>query len=197
MDGGRQRAHRTNRRDVEDDSFSLANHLLVNRFGNREETVDVRVNHFVPRAIRGGGEVVAAIDRRVVDENVDAAPLLNQFARHLFHADAIDDRDFRIKRAVAVSFDLAAHFAGEIVACVVTESDVGALARKNIAHGRTDATRSTGNERAFSLKQKAHVAMCLLKLTADSCYDGRLNREKRKPVNLGGTKRYKLQQGGE
>jgi hypothetical protein len=61
-----------------------------------------------------------------------------------------------------MSFDFAAHLLGQIVTRVVTESDVRAFAREDVAHGRTDAARSTGDERAFSLKQKAHVAMCLL-----------------------------------
>src|SRR6185295_8478944 len=72
-----------------------------------------------------------------------------------------------------------------------TEGDVSALTRKNIADGRTNSTRSTGNERAFSLKQKAHLAMFLLKLrTGASLYDGRLKRESRRPVNSS-------EQGGE
>ena len=53
-----------------------------------------------------------------------------------------------------MAFDLPVNFGREIVAALV-KSDVGALAREDFAHGRTDTTRSSGYEHALSLKQKA------------------------------------------
>ena len=61
-----------------------------------------------------------------------------------------------------VSLNLLVHLGGEIVTRVVTESDVGAFARKHFAHGGADATRSAGYERALSLKQETHSATFLL-----------------------------------
>src|SRR5881275_487308 len=156
MNGGGQSAHRADGSDVENDSLPLANHLLVDRFGNREKTVHIRVNHFIPGAVGGRGEVVTAINGGVVDEDVDAAPLLHQFAGHFFHADAVDDGDLRVEGTVSVSFNFAVHLSGEVVTTVVAESHVGAFAGKDLADGRTNAARSTGDKRAFSLKQKAH-----------------------------------------
>ena len=163
VDRRRQGAHRADRSDVENDSLSLPDHLFVDRFGDGKETTDVGVNHFVPGAIGRGREVVAAIDGRVVDENVDAAPLLDQFACHLLHAKTIDNRNFGAERSSSVSLNLLNRLGGEIVTGVVTESDVGTFASKHLANCRTDAARSTGYERALSFKQKTHLAMFLLK----------------------------------
>jgi hypothetical protein len=63
-----------------------------------------------------------------------------------------------------VTFDLLVNFGREIVSRAVVKSDVGALTREDFAHGRTDTARSSGYERALSLKQKTHLAMFLLNL---------------------------------
>src|SRR3712207_7845403 len=42
--------------DVENRALALPDHLLVNRLGDGEEAVDVRVDDEVPRAVGGGGE---------------------------------------------------------------------------------------------------------------------------------------------
>src|SRR5215213_932023 len=125
------------------------------------------MNHFVPRPISGGSEVVAAVDCGIVDENIDAAPLLDQLAREFLHSHAIDDRDFGIERLAAVRLDLLTHVGGKIVTRVVAERHVGALTREDFAHRRTDATRSAGYERALSLKQETHLAIFLLEVDGD------------------------------
>ena len=81
MNRSRQRSHGADGSDVEDASLPLPDHLFVDRFGYCEETADVCINHFVPGAVGGGSEIIAAIDRRVVDQNIDAAPLLDDLAR--------------------------------------------------------------------------------------------------------------------
>jgi len=55
-----------------------------------------------------------------------------------------------------VGLNLAARLFGKIVASVLTESDVRAFTRENVADGRANSARSTGDERALSLQQKAH-----------------------------------------
>src|SRR5262249_21350604 len=122
---------------------------------------------FVPRAIGGGGEVIAAIDGGVVNEDVDPAPLLDQFARQFLHADAIDDGNFGIERLTAVGLDFLTHVGSKIFTRVVAERHVGALTRKDFANRRTDATRSAGYERALSLKQQTHLAIFLLEIDGD------------------------------
>ena len=140
----------------------MPDHLFVNRLRHCKQTVNIRVNHFVPRAIGSRGEVVAAIDGRIIDEDIDAAPFLDQLARQFFHPHAIDNGDFGIERLASVGLNLLTHFGGEIFTRVVTEGDIGALACEYFADCRTDATRSTGYERALSLKQQTHLAMFLL-----------------------------------
>jgi hypothetical protein len=49
---------------------------------------------------------------------------------------------------------------GEVIARVVAKSHVSALAREYFANRRTYATRSSGYERALSLKQKTHLEDC-------------------------------------
>src|SRR6185369_9728909 len=164
MYGRRQCAHRADRSDVEDGSLPLPDHLFVDRLRYGKEAIDVRVDHFVPGAVGGGGEVVAAIDGRIVDEDVNPAPLLDQLARQFLHAHAIDNRDLGIERLAAVALDLFARRGSQIVTRVVTERDICAFARKDFANGRTDATRSAGYERALSLKQQTHLAMFLLEV---------------------------------
>jgi hypothetical protein len=77
-----------------------------------------------------------------------------------------------------MSLNLLAHFGGEVVTRVVTKGDVGTLARKHFANCRTYATRSSGYERALSLKQETHLTMFLLEVDGDYLFAGRLNREK-------------------
>ena len=86
VDRSRQRAHRADGSDVENHSLPLPDHLLVYRLRYGEQTVDVCVDHFVPRAIGGSSEVVATVDGGVVDENVDPAPLFDELSRHFLHA---------------------------------------------------------------------------------------------------------------
>ena len=73
--------------------------------------------------------------------------------------DAVDDRDFRVECAAPISFDLLDHLGRKVVARVVAESHVRTFARKHIADCRTNATRSSSDERLLSLKQKTHLAM--------------------------------------
>src|SRR5205085_8877140 len=142
MDGGRQRANRADRSDVQDRAFALADHLLVDRFGDGEEAVDVRVYHFIPRAVGCGRKIIAAIDRSVVDEYVNTAPLINELARDALHADAIRHGDFESVSASPVRCDLLRDFGSQVVALVVAESHVRALTREDLAHGCADAARA-------------------------------------------------------
>ena len=82
------------------------------------------MDDFIPRPVGRGREVVAAVDRSVVDEDVDSAPLFDEFSRHLLHANAIDYGDFGIKCAASMSLDLTIHFLGEVVARIVTKSSL-------------------------------------------------------------------------
>src|SRR5437667_3820170 len=92
MDRGRQRANRADRSDVENASFALADHLFVDGFRYREQTAHIGIDDFVPSAIGGGSKIITAIDRCIVDENVDATPRLDQLSRQMLHAETIDDR---------------------------------------------------------------------------------------------------------
>src|SRR5918912_714996 len=97
--GGRERTDCADGSDVEDRAFALAQHLFVDRLGDGEEAVDVRVYDVIPRAVGGGGEVVRLVDGGVVDEHVHAAPLFDELAHDALHADAIRDGDFERMRA--------------------------------------------------------------------------------------------------
>jgi len=66
-----------------------------------------------------------------------------------------------------MGFDLLTYVGSEIITRIVAERHVGALARKDFANCRTYATRSAGYERALSLKQQTHLAICLLKQNGD------------------------------
>ena len=83
MNRGRQRTNRADRCDVKDSAFALTNHLFVDRFRYCEEAAYVRVDNFVLRSIRGRRKVVAAINRGIVDQDVDPAPFLNQLSRQV------------------------------------------------------------------------------------------------------------------
>ena len=91
MNCRRQRTQGADGSDVEDTSRAFADHLSIDRLRHGKQTVDIRVNDLVPGTVSGSCEVVAAVDRRIVDENVDAAPLLDELAREFFHPDAVDD----------------------------------------------------------------------------------------------------------
>src|SRR5258706_4942029 len=106
----------------------------------------------MPCAISRSSEIIAAIDGRVVYQNVDAAPLSDEFARQMLHAETIGHRDFERMGAAPVRFDLLAHFVGQIVARTVIERHVGALAREHIAKRRADSPRATGDKRPLSFE---------------------------------------------
>src|ERR1043165_2211630 len=157
VDGRGERADGPDGGDVEDGAFALADHLLVDGLGDGEEAVDVGVDDIVPSAVGRGGEVVAAVDGGVVDEDVDAAPLSDQLARHVLEADAVGDGDFVGVRAPSVPFDLLLRLLGEVIARVEVEGHVRALAREKLADGRADAARPARDERALPFEKKAHV----------------------------------------
>ncbi len=152
VDGGRQRAHGANRSDVQDLSFALPDHLFVDGLGHCKQAADVRANHFVPRAVGGGGKVVAAIDGGIVDQDIDATPFSDEFPGQMFHAETISDGYFERVRPAAVRFDFLPHFVRQVVARTIIERHVGAFARKHLAQRRADAARAAGYERPLSFE---------------------------------------------
>src|SRR5205085_6571279 len=139
---------------VENRALALSNHLLVDGLRDGEEAVYVRVYYLVPGAVGRGGEVVAAVDCGVVDEYVNAAPLAHEFTRHVLEADAVGDGDFEGARAAAVRLHFTFRLLGEIVARVVVEGDIRALAREDLAERRADAARPAGDEGTLPFKKK-------------------------------------------
>ena len=115
MDCRRQSPQRADGSDVEDTSFPLPDHFLVDRLGDRKQAVDIGMNHFIPGAVCGGSEIVTTVDSCVIDEHVDAAPKLNYLPRHSLHTQTIGYRYLERERAPAQRFNLAAHFGGQIV----------------------------------------------------------------------------------
>src|ERR1044071_1188707 len=154
VDGRGERADGPDGGDVEDRALALPNHLFINRLGDGEEAVDVGVDDRVPGAVGGGGEVVAAVDGGVVDEDVQAAPLLHEFPRHVLEADAVCDGDFEGVGAAAVRLDLGPGLFGQVFARVVVEGHVGALAREDLADGGAEAARAPRHERTLPFQKK-------------------------------------------
>src|SRR5258705_6022922 len=156
MDGGWQGSHRSDRGDVEDASLPLPDHLLVNWLCNGKQTVDVSVDHFVPGAVRRGGEVVAAVYCSVIHKDIDATPLFDEFPCYALHTNTVCYRNFGVESTATVSFDLLIHFKGEIVTGVVAKRHIRAFSSKHLADGCTNTTRSPADERTLSFKQQAH-----------------------------------------
>src|SRR3989442_14637061 len=159
MNCRRQGAQGANRGNVENTSLALPDHFFVDRFSDSEQAVDICMNHFVPGAVRGGGKVITAVDCRVINQDINAAPFLNKFACQMLHAKAIGYRYFERERAPAVGLDLAAHFFGQVVPGPIVESYVGAFARKHFTDCSADTTRSARNEGPLILKQKTHALL--------------------------------------
>src|SRR6185295_16795327 len=97
VNSGRKGPHSANGSNIQNTSLPLPNHLLVNRFRNREEAAYVSIDHFVPGAVGGGGKVIAAIDCSIVDQNVYAAPFLNNLTRQFFQPQAVRHRNLEVK----------------------------------------------------------------------------------------------------
>src|SRR5215831_17922490 len=112
---GRQRAQSANRSDVENLSLSLSNHLLVNRLGDGKQTAYVRVDYFVPGTVGGRRKVVAAINRRVVHQNVEAAPVMDELASQVLHAVTIGYGDFESSSPTTQRFNLLTHSSRQVV----------------------------------------------------------------------------------
>jgi hypothetical protein len=157
VDGSGERADRADGGDVENRALALADHLLVDRLRHGEEAADVRSDHFVPGAVGRRREIVAPVDRRVVDENINAAPLLYELARQSFHAQTIRNRDLEAVRASAMRLDFLRHRLGEVFARVIVESHVRAFAREDFTHRRADAARASRNKRPFTFQQKTQL----------------------------------------
>lgn len=136
MNRCRERANRADGCDVKDFSGALAKHLLVNRFGDGEQAVDVGINHPVPRFIGRGRKVVGFVYRGVVDEDVYAAPRFDDFARHAFEINAVGDGDFITESPPPVRFDFGFGGFREVVARVVVECHVRAFACEDFAESR-------------------------------------------------------------
>jgi hypothetical protein len=74
VDRRRQSANGANGSDVEDASLPLPDHLFIDWFCDREKAAYVRIDDLVPGPIRGGREVIATIDGRVVNQDVNSLP---------------------------------------------------------------------------------------------------------------------------
>ena len=109
--------------------------------------------HLIPGAVRGGSEIIATVNRCVVDQNVYAAPLLNHLARYLLHSQSICNRNLEAECASLVSFDYGRSGCREILARVVVESNVSALAREHVTKRGANPTRAAGYESAFTFEQ--------------------------------------------
>jgi hypothetical protein len=157
MHGGRERTNSADRGDIENCTLALANHLFVDRLRHGEEAADVCVDHFVPRAVGGRRKIIAPVDRRVVDENIDAAPFLDELARQTLHPEPIRHGDFEAVGAAAVRLDLLRYFFGEVFARVIAEGHVRALAGEDLAHRRADAARAPGDKGSFPFQQQTQL----------------------------------------
>src|ERR1051325_1355230 len=166
--GGGQSPDRSDGSDVEDRSLALANHLLIDGLGDGEQPVDVGIDDLVPGAVSGRGKIVAAIDGGVIDKDVYALPLLDKLARQSFQADAIGDGNFEGMCAPAVRPDLLADGFGQVVARVIVECHVRALAGEDFTQRRADAARTARDKCALSFKQKTHLSWFSKKARLDS-----------------------------
>src|SRR6185436_1033799 len=133
--------------------LSLPDHLLVDRFCDREEATDVGIDHLVPRAISSSSKVIAAVDGRVIHENIDPAPLLHDLTRDSFQSEPVSNRNFETEGASAVSLNLGPNGLSEIVATVIVENYVCAFPRENLANRGANPAGSSAYERALSFKQ--------------------------------------------
>src|SRR5581483_391194 len=152
MNCRRQRANRADGSNVEDAAGALPDHLLVDRFGYREETPDVRADYFIPRTIGCRRKIIAAINGCVINEDVDAAPFLDQFAGQMLKAESVCDRNLERAGASSQRLDDAFDFIREIVSRVIVERDIRAFARKHLTKRGANAARAAGDECAFSFE---------------------------------------------
>src|SRR5205085_11470421 len=143
--------------DVEDHPIALSYHLFVDRLGNGEEAVDVRVDDFIPRAIRSRCEIVASINRGVVDQNIYPAPFFDQFSRDSFHAQAVGYRNLEAVSTTTVCGDFSFNLFCQIFARVEAEGHVCALAREDLADCATNAACAARDERTLAFKQKTQL----------------------------------------
>src|SRR5688500_15464164 len=94
-------------------------------------------------------------------------PHFSTSSRVIFFIPTRSTTDTFALNARRLGFDLADHLGGKVVARVIAESHICPLAGKHLAHCRTNATRSSSDERLLSLKQKTHSVifspnLCLL-----------------------------------
>src|SRR5258706_557676 len=59
----RQSTHGANRSNIQDLSFTLADHLFVYRLGYRKQAADICANYFVPGPINRGDNFATTTDR--------------------------------------------------------------------------------------------------------------------------------------
>ncbi len=71
-----------------------------------------------------------------------------------FRPSAVGDGDFEGVGAAAVRLDLGLRLLREVVARVVVEGHVRALAREDLADGGADAARPASHERALPFEKK-------------------------------------------
>src|SRR5947209_17180601 len=103
MNAGRQRTQSADRADVQDLAGSLTHPLLKDRLGDVEKPINIRINDAIPCPLGHGYKTVAAIDRRVVDQNIDATEFVNYLVYHLADAESIRHRNHVTQRASAVT----------------------------------------------------------------------------------------------
>ena len=152
MNRRRQAADRTDGRDIEDLTLAFADHLFVKRLCDGKEAVDVRVDHPVPALVGRRRKIVGLVDRRVVDQNIDRAPRVQDLAGDVLHPEAVGDRTLKARARRPWASIFAFNLLGQIVARMVIECDVGTFAGEDLADRRSDAARAAGNERTFSFK---------------------------------------------
>jgi hypothetical protein len=131
----------------------LPDHLFVNWFSDSKEAADVSVDYFIPGTVGRSSKVIATIDGRIVYQNVDTAPLLNNLARQFFQTKPIGDGNFEAQRSALKGFDFRNDFRGQIVAAVVIKGDVGAFACEDFAERSANSARSSGYECALPFQQ--------------------------------------------
>ncbi len=94
---------------------ALPNHLLVHRLSNGEQAADIGADDFVPGAISRGREIIAAIDGRIVDEDIYAAPILHQLARQMLQPEAISHGSLKRTRPPAEGLNDAHHLFCQVI----------------------------------------------------------------------------------
>ena len=144
---------------VDDAAASLADHEGQDGPGAEESAAEIHVEGVVPFGGSHAHEESIIADSRVIDENINAIPLLTDGGDHLLYLGFVGNVGLKGEGLAALGRDFIHELVSEGFAGVVVDGDFDAFGGESEGYGASDAAGGAGDEGYMAIEVMSHSAV--------------------------------------